>query len=400
MATANPHFSHLKKTYIFSLIEEKIDTLKADLPHREILNFGIGDVALPLAPSIAQAIAGAAYEMTRPESIRGYGPSSGYSFLKQAIWKHDLHSLGIEMDAIFISEGINRDIVDILDLFDLKTVIGITSPTYPAYLDAALLRGHKIVELPCCEENQFAPRPPSDPCHLIYLCSPNNPTGIAMTRSQLTAWVDYAREHRALLLFDAAYEAFVSSPDVPRSIFEIEGATECAIEFRSFSKSAGFTGLRCGYTLIPHTVQVQLGDTAVPLHSLWNRRQATKSNGVSYPIQRGAEAVYSSEGHQETRAQVMLYLAQAAELKRGIESLGLICYGGIDSPYLWIKTPEGKTSWGFFEDLLKSHQILTIPGAGFGSHGEGFVRLSAFTTPEKAALALKRFEVLADNLIN
>lgn len=398
MATANPHFSHLQRTYIFSLIEEKIDALKADLSPREILNFSIGDVALPLAPSIAQAIGDAANEMTRQEGIHGYGPSSGYSFLKQAIWKHDLHSLGIERDAIFISEGINRDIVDILDLFDLQTVIGITSPTYPAYLDAALLRGHKVVALPCREENQFAPDPPSESCHLIYLCSPNNPTGIALTRSQLAAWVDYAREHRALLLFDAAYEAFVTSPDTPRSIFEIEGAQECAIEFRSFSKSAGFTGLRCGYTLIPQIVQVQLREKAVSLHSLWNRRQATKSNGVSYPIQRGAEAVYSPKGQQETRAQVMLYLAQAAELKRGIESLGLTCYGGIDSPYLWIKNPKGKTSWGFFEDLLKSHQILTIPGSGFGNHGEGFVRLSAFTTPEKTALALKRFDAFADKL--
>lgn len=391
MATANPHFSHLQSPYIFSLIEEKVAALKKDLPLKEILNFGIGDVALALAPTIARAIAEAAYEMTQPEGIHGYGPSSGYSFLKQVIWEHDLRPLHMDRDAIFISEGINRDIVDILDIIAPHTVVGITSPTYPAYAAAALLRGHPVIELPCYEEYQFAPQTPPVPCHLIYLCSPNNPTGLALTRSELTAWVQYAQEHHSILLFDAAYEAFISSPDIPRSIFEIEGSQECAVEFRSFSKSAGFTGLRCGYTLIPPTVKIRLAGKSVSLHSLWNKRQATKSNGVSYPIQRGAEAVYSPEGKKETRSQVQLYLDQAAQLKQGLAKLGLTCYGGIDSPYLWIKTPQGKSSWDFFEEILKSYQILTIPGAGFGPLGEGFVRLSAFTTPEKTELALTRF---------
>ena len=278
-----------------------------------------------------------------------------------------------------------------LELFGDSNIIGITDPTYPAYLDVSLLQGHKeILLFPCLAENNFAPLPPEEHCDVIYLCSPNNPTGVAMNRDQLQAWVDYALKENALLLIDSAYEAFITSPDVPRSIFEIPGAKDCAIEFRSFSKSAGFTGLRCAYTILPKTVKAKFDDKVVSLHPFWDRRQATKFNGVAYPIQKGAEAVYSKEGQQETRAQIALYLNEAKRLKEGLAGLGYTCYGGIDAPYIWVKTPEKMTSWEFFDVLLKSCHLICIPGKGFGAHGEGYVRFSAFTTPDKTTLALER----------
>ncbi len=391
MANLNPNFKRFKREYIFPIIEQKLDELKKNCPDVEILNFGIGDIALPLAPSIASAIALGVQEMTTEKGMRGYGPSNGYAFLREAIAAHEFAHLDLAPDEIFISDGANSDSVNILDLFGMGSVIGIADPTYPAYLDASILQGQKkITLLPCLAENNFAPLPPQGHCDVIYLCSPNNPTGVAMNRTQLKGWIDYALREKALLLIDSAYEAFITSPDVPRSIFEIPGAKECAIEFRSFSKSAGFTGLRCAYMILPKSVKAKLGRKMVPLHSYWDRRQATKFNGVAYPIQRGAEAVYSKEGQEQTRAQVSLYLSQAKRLKDGFSELGYTCYGGIDSPYLWVKTPEGKTSWEFFDHLLKRCHLICIPGRGFGSHGEGFVRFSAFTTPEKTTLALER----------
>jgi LL-diaminopimelate aminotransferase len=250
------------------------------------------------------------------------------------------------------------------------------------------------VLFPCLPENRFAPLPPNEHCDLIYLCSPNNPTGMAMTRGELQRWVDYALKERALLLFDNAYEAFITSSEVPRSIFELPGAKECAIEFRSFSKSAGFTGLRCAYAILPKSVKAQLGRKFLSLHPYWDRRQATKFNGVAYPIQRGAEAVYTKEGREETHAQVALYLEQARRLNKGLKKFGFTCYGGIDSPYIWWKTPDGQSSWEFFDILLKKCHLVSIPGRGFGSQGEGYVRLSAFTTQDKTTLALERFQQL------
>lgn len=391
MTHLNPNFQRLKREYIFPIIEQKLADLKANHPDAQILNFGIGDVALPLAPAIADAIARGVQEMTTEKGMRGYGPSSGYAFLREAIAAHEFSSLGIAADEIFISDGANSDTVNILDLFDRADVIGITDPTYPAYLDASILSGHEnIVQFPCLHENHFVPLPPHEHCDLIYLCSPNNPTGVAMTRTQLQEWVDYALKEKALLLVDSAYEAFITSSDVPKSIFEIPGAKECAIEFRSFSKSAGFTGLRCGYVVLPKTVKAKWGEQYTSLHAFWDRRQATKFNGVAYPIQRGAEAVFSPDGREETRAQVALYLAQAKKLKEGLESLGLTCYGGVDSPYLWVKTPENTTSWDFFDLLLSRFQLICIPGRGFGAHGEGYVRFSAFATAETTARALER----------
>ncbi len=393
MAQLNPSLNRLKREYIFPIIEQKLLDLKKSLPDAQILNMGIGDIALPLVPSVAQAISDSVMEMTTPQGMRGYGPSNGYLFLRQAIASDAFSSLGIDPDEIFISDGTNSDTVNILELFSLSNCIGITDPTYPAYLDASILKGHKkILPLPCLPENNFSPRPPQEHCDLIYLCSPNNPTGVAMKRSELKEWVDYALREDALLLIDNAYEAFITSADVPRTPFEIEGAKECAIEFRSFSKSAGFTGLRCAYTILPKTVRAKLGRKKLSLHPFWDRRQAAKFNGVAYPIQRGAEATLSKTGKEETGAQVALYLAQAKRLKEGLTQLGYNVYGGTDAPYLWVKTPEGKTSWEFFDFLLARCQLISIPGRGFGAHGEGYVRFSAFTTPDKTTLALERLQ--------
>jgi LL-diaminopimelate aminotransferase len=391
MVKLNSNFQRLKREYIFPIIDQKLADLKQAHPHAQIVNFGVGDIALPLAPSIAQAITSAILEMTTEKGMRGYGPHNGYLFLREAIVKHEYAHLGITPDEIFVSDGTNSDTVNIQDLFSTSNVTGITDPTYPAYLDSAIMGGRKkILLLPCLEEHHFAPQPPKEHCDLIYLCSPSNPIGMAMTRKDLQAWIDYALKEKALLLLDNAYEAFVTSSDVPRSIFELPGAKECAIEFRSFSKSAGFTGLRCAYTVLPKSVKVQ----SRSLHPLWDRRQATKFNGASYPIQRGAEAFYSQEGQQETRAQVAQYLTQAKRLKEGLKKLGFTCYGGTDSPFIWWKTPHGKSSWAFFDELLEKCHMILIPGRGFGASGEGYVRLSAFTTPEKTDLALERLKKL------
>jgi LL-diaminopimelate aminotransferase len=395
MTKLNPNFSRLKREYIFPVIDRKLAELKKECPDVKILNFGVGDIALPLAPSIASAVIRGVEEMTTEKGMRGYGPHNGYSFLREVIVKNEFSHLDFTPEEIFISDGTNSDTVNIQELFSLSSIVGITDPTYPAYLDSSILTGRKKIRLfPCLPEHNFAPQPPREHCDLIYLCSPNNPTGIAMTRTELQRWVDYALKEQALLLIDNAYEAFISSEDVPRSIFEIPGAKECAIEFRSFSKSAGFTGMRCAYTILPRTVKAQLGRKHVSLHPFWDRRQATKFNGVAYPIQRGAEAVYTEEGQRETRAQVALYLSQAKRLRESLEKLKFTCYGGKDSPYLWWKTPQGQSSWEFFDLLLQKCHLISIPGRGFGAHGEGYVRLSAFTTPDKTTLALERLHQL------
>lgn len=396
MAKINPHYQKLRTEYIFPVIEQKLADLKKRFPKASIVNLGIGDIAQPLVPSIVTAICSAVEEMGKKSSLRGYGPSEGYDFLRQAIAKNEFAHLGIGADEIFISDGANSDTANIQELFDLNSTIGITDPTYPVYLDANVMAGRskKILFLPCTEKTRFLPVPPKKHCDLIYLCSPSNPTGVAFTRKELAAWVSYAKKEGAILLYDNAYVAFITSPDVPRSIFEIEGAKEVAVEFRSFSKSAGFTGLRCAYTILPKTVLAHLGSKLVSLHALWKRRQNTKSNGVAYPIQRGAEAVFTKQGKKETEAQVKSYLAQAAYLRKGLLSLGYNCFGGIDSPYIWWKTPKGLSSWEFFDLLLEKCHLISVPGKGFGPSGEGYVRLSSFTSPEIAKEALKRIKRL------
>jgi LL-diaminopimelate aminotransferase len=383
MAKLNSHYKKLRREYIFPIIEQKLAELEGKV---SLINLGIGDISLPLAPSVAQAIQGAVQEMTTSEGKRGYGPSEGYLFLREAIARHAYAHVGIAPDEIFISDGANTDTANIQEIFSSSVRLGIADPTYPVYLDTNIMagRGKKITLLPCTEKSRFCPVPPGDRCDVIYLCTPGNPTGVAMTRKEMQAWVDYAHQEKALLLIDNAYEAFVTSNDVPQTIFEIEGAKEVAIEFRSFSKSAGFTGLRCAYTVLPK----QLHKGAI--HALWKRRQATKSNGVAYPIQRGAEAVFSPQGHAETKAQVATYQKAATILRDGILKLGYTCWGGIDAPYIWWKTPKDLSSWEFFDQLLHRCHILAIPGRGFGEHGEGYVRLSTFTTPEMAQSANER----------
>lgn len=394
MVQINSCFQSLKREYIFPIIETKLAELKEKFPQADIVNLGVGDISLPLAPALVEAICTAVREMGTPEGIKGYGPSCGYPFLQEAIARHEFAHLGISPDEILISDGANSDTVGVQEIFCNSSVVGITDPTYPAYLDSCLLAGKTILSLPCREENGFFPEPPKEHCDLVYLCSPNNPTGIAMTRPQLKQWVDYALRENALLLVDNAYEAFINSPDVPRSIFEIEGAKECAIEFRSFSKTAGFTGLRCAYMILPKTVKGFINGEKRSVHALWTKRQAIKFNGPSYPIQKGAEAVYSPEGRAQTQAQVGAYLEQAARLREGIKGLGHICYGGVDSPYIWWKTPVGMTSWEFFDRLLTQCHLIAIPGRGFGESGEGFIRLSGFSTPRITTLALERIQQL------
>jgi len=385
MVRLNTHFKKLKREYVFPIIERKLAEAREKHPHLSVVNLGVGDIALPLVPSVAKAICDATQEMTTKSGMRGYGPSEGYSFLKEAISTVSYAGM-IDPDEIFISEGTNGDSTNIQELFSSKNKIGIPDPTYPAYLDSAIIGGRlsKVTLLPCTEENGFCPVPPHEHLDVIYLCSPNNPTGVAMTRAQLKAWVDYAKREKAILLLDNAYEAFVTSPEVPRSIYEIEGAKDVAIEFRSFSKSSGFTALRCAYTVVPKALENGL------MNKLWLKRQSIKYNGVSYPIQRAAQASLSPQGLKETKAQVQHYLEQGKILSTGLNQLGFSCVGGKDAPYIWWKAPSGKTSWEFFDEILEKCQLISIPGRGFGQHGEGYIRLSTFTTSDLAKLALDR----------
>jgi len=390
MVQLNAHFKKLKREYVFPIIEKKLAEARGRHPNLSIVNLGVGDIALPLVPSVAKALCDAAQKMTTRSGMRGYGPSEGYSFLKEAIRTVSYAGCQIDPDEIFISEGTNGDSTNIQELFSSKCKIGIPDPTYPAYLDSAIMGGRlsKVTLLPCTEENGFCPVPLQDHLDVIYLCSPNNPTGVAMTRAQLKAWVDYAKKENAVILLDNAYEAFVTSPDVPRSIYEIEGAKEVAIEFRSFSKSSGFTGLRCAYTVVPKAI------SNGKMNAMWLKRQSIKYNGVSYPIQRAAQASLSPEGLKETRAQVQQYLEQGKILHTGLSNLGFSCVGGQDAPYIWWKVPSGKTSWEFFDEILEKCHLISIPGRGFGHHGEGYIRLSTFTTQDQANLALERLSHL------
>ena len=390
MAQGNPHFHRLNTPYIFPIIEEKLEKLKSSPLENPLINMGIGDTSLPLAPAISQALKSAIDEMS--VTSYGYGPSAGYSFLREAVTSHEYAKFGLTAEEIFISDGINSDITGILDLFSSSSVVALPTPSYPAYYSASTLAGKKIVFMPCDESSRFVPKPPASPPDVIYLCSPHNPTGVAMNREELTNMVSYAKKHKAIILFDAAYAAFIRSSDVPKSIYEIPGADEVALEFRSFSKSAGFTGLRCAYLALPKKVQIQIGEKEHSLHSLWNKRQSIRFNGVAYPIQKGALATFSSEGKAETEKQVSLYVELAKELKEGLISLGQTCVGGSDSPYIWWKTPGTLSSWDFFDRLLNECQILAVPGPGFGEGGEGYIRLSAFSSKENVANALTRIQ--------
>lgn len=397
MNKINDNFNKLPGSYLFAEINRRIGSYQEAHPEAKIIRMGIGDVTRPLAPSVITVMHQAVDEMASGETLKGYGPEQGYAFLRELIAQHDYAAHGVEIapDEIFVSDGAKSDTANIVDLFSQDVRIAVTDPVYPVYVDSNALAGRageylpegrwsRLTYLPCNKDNNFVPSLPTEPVDLIYLCYPNNPTGTTLTREELKRFVDYAREHDALILFDAAYEAFISEEDVPHSIYEIEGAKECAIEFRSYSKTAGFTGVRCGYTVVPKSL-------ANGLNAMWSRRQTTKFNGASYISQRGAAAIYSPEGQKETRAIIDYYMQNAATIRQALTEIGVEHFGGVSSPYIWLKTPEAyPKSWDYFNYLLTEKDIVGTPGVGFGLEGEGYFRLSAFSTHEATQEAMKR----------
>ena len=404
MARINEHYLKLQAGYLFPEIGRRVGAFSKEHPDASIIKLGIGDVTEPLVPAVVEAMHAAVDEMATEAGFRGYGPEQGYDFLNEAIREHDFASRGVHLDAdeLFISDGSKCDSGNIQEIFGLDNVVALTDPVYPVYLDTNVMAGRSgpaddegryagIVYMPATAENSFTPTPPNVPVDLIYLCSPNNPTGMAATREQLAMWVNYAKENGAVILFDAAYEGFISNPEIPHSIYEIEGAREVALEFRSFSKSAGFTGTRCAFTVVPKEV---MGTTAagekVPLNGLWNRRHCTKFNGVSYPVQRAAAAVYTPQGREQTRKIVSFYMENAVQIREGLAAAGFEVFGGVDAPYIWFRTPAQMSSWDFFDQLLRKTEVVGTPGSGFGPSGEGYFRLSAFNSRENVEEALRR----------
>lgn len=398
MIEINDNFLRLAPSYLFSDIARKVADYRASCPEAHIISMGIGDVSRPLCDAAVNAMLKAVEEMRHPDTFHGYGPEQGYLFLRQAIADNDYaaHGIDISADEIFISDGAKSDTGNIVDIFSKKTKIALTDPVYPVYFDSNVMAGrHDIEFLPVDEANGFIPPLPRKEPDIIYLCYPNNPTGTVLSRPELAKWVDYALSHKAVILFDAAYEAYVTSPDIPRSIYELPGADRCAIEFRSFSKTAGFTGLRCGFTVVPHNLYGYDSEgNRVSLHSLWLRRQTTKFNGASYPVQRAAEAIYSPEGKAQVRDTIDYYLNNASLLRQALNDAGLKVYGGIDSPYIWVKTPRELSSWDFFELLLHQANVVVTPGVGFGKYGEGYVRLTAFADKKNTQEAAERIKRL------
>lgn len=404
MARLNDNFLKLKAGYLFPEIARRVKAFSDANPDAaaNIIRCGIGDVTEPLPRASREAMHAAIDELGNRETFRGYGPEQGYEFLRQAIVDNQFAGLSIEADEVFISDGSKCDTGNILDIFGPGNKIAITDPVYPVYVDTNVMIGNTgeadekgayegLVYLPCTAENDFVPAIPDEKVDIIYLCYPNNPTGTAATREQLEAWVKFAKENGAIILYDAAYEAFIQEDGVPRSIFEIEGAKECAIEFRSFSKIAGFTGVRCAYTVIPKSLEGTLADgTKQAVHPLWSRRHSTKFNGASYPIQRGAEAIFSEDGKAQTNELVDHYMGNAALLREACEKAGLTVYGGVNAPYVWVACPEGVTSWGMFDKMLEQANVVITPGAGFGAAGEGYFRISAFNSRENVEEVCRR----------
>ncbi len=389
----NEHFSDLQDSYLFSTIAHKVAAYQQEHPEKEIIRLGIGDVTLPLCDAVVQAMHRAVDEMGRKESFHGYGPEQGYDFVKEALQGYYAkRGVALDLAEIFVSDGAKSDVGNILDLFSENNTVLIPDPVYPVYVDTNLMAGRTIVYLDANEQNGFLPLPdPSVKADIIYLCSPNNPTGAVYSRDQLQVWVDYARECGAVILFDAAYEAFLTDPALPRSIFEIEGAKECAIEFCSLSKTAGFTGTRCGYTVVP----LALEQGGVPLNKLWLRRQTTKFNGVPYIVQRGAEAVFTEEGQRQIHKAIDYYRENARMISSALREMGIWFTGGENSPYIWLKCPGGLSSWEYFDRLLTEANVVGTPGAGFGKNGEGFFRLTAFGDRDSTAEAVSRLKKLS-----
>ncbi len=391
MAQVNPFFIKKEKKYLFFEIAKRV----AKYPPNEIINLGIGDVAKPICPAIVDSLHHAASELGHEKTFKGYGPGTGYSFLKEAILNDGYKSLGFSKEEIFISDGICPDLSDLEEMFSPECSVGIQDPAYPLYLDISEWAGRKIHFLRCEEKTGFFPLPPTDfALDLIYLCSPHNPTGVAYTREQLSSWVDYAKTHHSVILFDAAYEAFIRSPNVPTSIYEIPGAKEVAIELKSFSKSAGLSGVRCAYSVIPKELILYHQKQAYPLYQLWEVRQETKTNGVSYLSQKAALAALTPEGKKQTKAQVDDYLESLHKVKKTLEERNQQVWGGKDSPYLWWKIPTSIKTWDFFDMLLDRYRLVTVPGSGFGSTGEGYVRLSGFISRETADKACETLNQL------
>ena len=396
MIKINENFLNLKDSYLFSTITRKVAEFQEKNPDADIIKLGIGDVTRPLPKSVILAMEKAIHEMENPETFRGYGPEVGYDFLKEKIVNYDYIKKGIELtkDEVFISEGIAPDIGNFGDLLDLDNSVAIADPVYPEYLDVSIMSGrNKILYIPFVAENNFCPDPPSEKIDLIYLCMPNNPTGTALKKAELKKWIDYAIENKSLILFDAAYEGFITNDEVPHSIYEIEGAKKVAIEFKSFSKTAGFTGIRCAYTVVPkEAVGYTKEGKEISLNPLWNRRQCTKFNGVSYISQRGAEAVYSEEGQKEIKENISYYTNNVKIIKEGLISAGFTVFGGECSPYVWLKVPNGMSSWEFFDKVLEKAHVVGTPGVGFGKNGEGYFRLTGFGTKENTIEAIERIK--------
>ena len=400
MAHINANYPKLPGSYLFSDIAHRTELYAAAHPDAQLIKMGIGDVTRPLAPTVIEAMHAAVDDLAHAETFHGYGPEQGYAFLRDAIVEHDFAARGVNIaaDEVFVSDGAKSDCGNIGDILDINNVVAVCDPVYPVYVDANAMSGRagdyddvagrwtRIHYMPTTAENGFCPALPDVPVDVIYLCSPNNPTGTVLNTQQLKAWVDYANEHDALIMFDAAYERFIVEEGVPHSIYEVEGAKTCAIEFRSFSKTAGFTGARCGYTVVPK----ELKRDGVSLNALWNRRQCTKFNGASYVIQRGAAAIYTPQGAREIEETLAYYRKNATAIHDGLSAAGYTVYGAINSPYAWVKTPEGIGSWDFFDQLLERANVITTPGAGFGPSGEGYVRLTAFGNAENTAEAMRR----------
>ena len=384
----NHHYEEISQSYLFSTVAKKAADFQKKYPDREMIKLSIGDVTLPLAGAVIKALHGAVDEMGKAETFRGYGPEQGYAFLQEAIAKYYAgHGVQLDPKEIFVSDGAKSDLGNILDLFDQDNVVLVPDPVYPVYVDTNVMAGRKVLYAPANEENGFLPMPDdSVKADIIYLCSPNNPTGAVYTREQLAQWVAYARKNDAILLFDAAYECFVTDPALPRSIFEIEGAKECAIEFCSFSKIAGFTGTRCGYTVVPMAIERE----GMSPNKMWLRRQTTKFNGVPYIVQRGAAAVFTEDGMAEIQHNLDYYRANAKVIAGALDECGVWYCGGKNSPYIWMKCPGGMDSWTFFDWLLETTGVVGTPGVGFGSCGEGFFRLTAFGNAEKTKIAAER----------
>ena len=403
MVKINENFLKLQESYLFSKINSKVSEYVKNNPEAKIIKMGIGDVTRPIPQVIIDAIKQATDEMGKSETFKGYGPEQGYDFLKEKIVENDYKNLGISTDEIFVSDGAKCDTSNIVEIFDRDLKVAVTDPVYPVYLDSNVMYGRtgeynektgkydNVIYMPATEKNGFNPLPSELDCipDLIYLCSPNNPTGTAMDKQTLQKWVDFAKQHKSIILFDAAYEAFIEE-NIPHSIYEIEGAKEVAIEFKSYSKTAGFTGLRCAYTVVPKEIMVETEKGKVSVNRLWNRRSTTKFNGVSYIIQKGAEATYSEEGRKAIKENITYYKENAKIIKQGLESIGMVAFGGVNSPYVWLKTPNNMKSWDYFDLLLSKYNIVGTPGVGFGPSGEGYFRLTAFGSMENTIKAMNR----------